>query len=218
MPSIATIPATSTSPVAGDVADRIVRTANQTSGWRFNAQETTALKARLLSDGTLARRHDESAVIAAFINGDGNAVVTFDSAQTIAIDPDGVIVRTFSPTAPGGPGGQLHVSMTLIFFVAMSAIASIGLAGLLIYAATLLRQDSSSAKSLLRIYCLFKIPVGIAAGAGLAALTYQTDTGHILGTSGVMARTIVQGALLIVVGITFPVALLVYLKNSRRVR
>jgi hypothetical protein len=177
------------------------------AGWKFTDAEVAAIQTELSTDAIgFANAHDESAVVAAFINSDGNAVVTFDTARTLLIAPSGAVITKFSPTIAGQ---GVKVSLLLILVEALTAVALLGLAGLLIFAGVKLMKGDHAAVGMLLTYAVIKIPTAVVAGISIAALNYQSDAGSILGEAGLMSRIVFQGIVLIAIGVAFPIVLLI---------
>ncbi len=134
-PSVAGGPAIPIAPVPGstpsaaldaNLAVRIAKAANETAGWKFTPAEVDTIQSQLQTDKIgFARAHDESAVVAAFVNSVGNAVVTFDTARTLAISPNGQVVAVFSPTLPGG-GVKVSLAMILIEALTAAGLLALG--------------------------------------------------------------------------------------------
>lgn len=209
----AAAPAGSTSAALdANSANQVAQTANQTSGRRFTPAEVAAIASQLGKDSIgLARAHDGSAVIAAFINSEGNAVVTFDTARTLVVAPSGEVLTTFSPTLPGQ---GVKVSTALILGEALVSVALLGLGALLAILGLALLRGFRGGRRWLWRYALLKLPLAILAGVLVAALNYQTDAGVILGVGGVMQRVIIQAIVLIAVGTAFPAGLFIFLKTG----
>jgi hypothetical protein len=217
-PSVAGGPAIPIAPVPGstpsaaldaNLAARIAKAANETAGWKFTPAEVDTIQSQLQTDKIgFARAHDESAVVAAFVNSVGNAVVTFDTARTLAISPNGQVVAVFSPTLPGG---GVKVSLAMILIEALTAAGLLALGVFLIRAGIVMRADVSRARGMLRTYIVLKIPLAIVAAISIAALNYQTDAGSILGEAGLMGRIVLQGILLLAIGLAFPILVLMFL-------
>jgi len=217
-PSVAGGPAVAIAPSPGsppsvaldpDLAARIAKAANQMAGWKFTAAEIGAIQVQLETDNIgFARARDESAVVAAFVNSDGNAVVTFDTARTLLISATGQVLTVFSPTLPGG---GVKVSLALILIEGFAAAALLGLGIFLIRAGVVMRADVSRGRGMLRTYIVLKIPLAIIAAISITGLDYQTDAGSILGEAGLMGRIVMQGILLLAVGLAFPILVLMFL-------
>lgn len=145
-----------------------------------------------------------------------NATIQFNGGGMLTLGPTGQIV---SSSMTGFPG--FKVNLAAVVLVMAEAAASVALAIYLLVVGILLFRESMRTPLLLRIFALLKIPLALAAGAGMAWMGYtfvQSFAGMAPPGSGPGASVfIIWGCVVAVLGLAFPIGVLIALR-TRTVR
>ena len=149
-------------------------------------------------------------VMSASVQPNGNAIITFNTGSMLVLGPQGQVI---SSGAFRMPKVSLATAMTLMGEAGASILLAIYL---LVIGIVVFRSYRGTAK-LLRIYAVLKIPLAIAAGIGIGRFGYELTSSSLLASSGMGSAFYVWGVVLAIVGIAFPIGLLIAL-STRGVR
>lgn len=171
--------------------------------------EVSAPTQALVTPGTPAP------VISAFVQPGGNATITFNTGSALVLGPAGQVISS-GVTFP-----RFNISGSAFIPVIAEAVASVALAIYLLVVGIVVLRGTFTAPRLLRIYCGIKIPLGLIAGIGtgwlgaqfMRSVTSMSPAGSAPGNF----IFIIWGSVLGLIGLAFPVALLIALR-TRTVR
>ena len=187
------------------------------TGVALNAAETQALKTAISDPNqSLVTPGAATPVIMAVRHPDGNAAITFDTGDMLVLSPQGKTISS------GPPKFNFNVKGSTATILAIEAAASGALAIYLLIVGVFLLRPILRGRKLVAIFAVLKIPLAIVVAIGWPMLAWEMmqglSTSSALGTTAPTAGPyVVWGIITAVVGLAFPVALLITI-STRPVR
>jgi hypothetical protein len=196
----------------------VVQQARAAGSPPLNAAQVQALQGLLSAPGQqLVPPGSSQGAISAVYNGGGSspAVVQFAAGGSVTLSPTGAVTNVM--TMPVMP--TIAINPLYLTTMAVSAIASMGLAVYLLVCGILALRQSQRARRWHLIYAGIKIPLAIV-GAVASALVMRDmfgSMGAAGGASPTLGFSLGVGAVPLVLGCAYPVALLIAL-NLKQVK
>ena len=213
-----TAPVTASSSNGGLTAAQvatIIAKAQAVAGGKMNAAQVQALQTELAKSGqTLVPPGTIwSPVSVAIMQPDGSVLLKM-SGGFLMIDAQGTINTRINGSSP-----RIALNPTPMALVAAESLASLALAGFLMFSGIMLLRHSSQARGMHQVFALVKIPLALIA---MAAFWWMMDdiADNLRQVPGAGTPTdgfIVFGLVLAGAGLIYPVALLITMQ-SRSVR
>lgn len=201
-------------------AQAVVQQAQSLSGNTLNAAQVATLQSLLTGVGQqlVQPGASQGAVVLAFTQADGSAVMQFADGGSLTIGANGnVMSMVAAPMIPTFTFTPWAIGLQLVV-----AIASLGLAVFLLVTGIMTLRQSPRGRRLHLIYACIKIPLAIAAGVASAqvARDFAAAMAAIPGgaaAAGAGGWSLFSGVIPVVLGCAYPIALLVVL-NLKPVR
>jgi hypothetical protein len=195
----------------------IVQQAQSLSTNGLNAAQAQSLTAVLSAPGQqfVQPGAAQGSVLSAYAPAGGPAVIQFSDGGSVTIAPTGnVTAMMTTPVMPTFTFQPLNLGLML-----GTAIASLALAIYLLVCGIMTLRQSPRARRLHLIYSVIKIPVAIMAGLSAAWVARDLMASVVPGgaAGGTMGYSLFSGAMPIVLGCAYPIALLIAL-NVKSVR
>ena len=199
-------------------AQAVVQQAQSLSGNTLNAAQLATLQSMLSGVGQqlVQPGASQGAVVVAFTQADGSAVVQFADGGSLTIGANGNLMSMVAaPMIPTFTFTPWAIGLQLVI-----AIASLGLAVYLLVVGIMTLRQSPRGRRLHLVYACIKIPLAIAAGVASAQVARDFAASMAAmpgGAAGAGGFSLFSGIVPAVLGCAYPIALLVVL-NLKPVR